>query len=75
MEYKVGDKVRVRSDLVVNEEYGGETFEKPMERFSGKIVTISATECSSFVNYKCEHHIKEDVDEWYFSNEMLEPLD
>jgi len=39
--YKVGDKVRVRSDLVVDETYGSNTFVCGMKAALGKKVTIS----------------------------------
>lgn len=40
MKFKVGDKVRVRKDLIVGEEYGTNSFVKDMEHIRGKIVTI-----------------------------------
>lgn len=49
MKYKVGDKVRVRSDLIVNETYGGLTLYYLMERFCGKIAEVK--EISSNGNY------------------------
>ena len=39
MKYKVGDKVKIRSDLVVDENYEGWFFDKDMAQFKGKIVT------------------------------------
>ncbi len=40
--YKVGDKVRVRKDLVVGAYYGGQLFADDMERLCGKKVTIES---------------------------------
>ena len=40
MKYKVGDKVRVRKDLVVGEQYGGETVADDMVDMRGMVVTI-----------------------------------
>ena len=41
--YKIGDKVKVRKDLVVGERYnGGTTFNSDMEKFKGKTLTISS---------------------------------
>ena len=41
MKYKVGDKVRVRSDLEESETYGCQAFLKQMEKYKGKLVKIS----------------------------------
>ena len=40
MKYKVGDKVRVRSDLVTDEEYGGWIFSNNMVNKKGTILTV-----------------------------------
>lgn len=36
MKYKVGDKVRVRNDLVEYERYGNQTFVQPMAKYTGE---------------------------------------
>lgn len=36
MKYKIGDKVRVRNDLVVNKKYGSQTFVSTMAKFTGE---------------------------------------
>lgn len=41
MKYKVGDKVRVRKDLIVNEVYGNESFVIGMKDMRGKVATIT----------------------------------
>lgn len=38
--YKVGDKVVIRDDLVINYTYGGYMWIESMEKFKGKVVTI-----------------------------------
>lgn len=40
MKFKVGDKVKVRQDLKINEQYGNLTFVKEMQKMKGKTVTI-----------------------------------
>lgn len=66
MKFKVGDKVRVRKDLVENESYSGVVFAKAMKRFVGEIVTIDTVG----ITYK----IKEDNDKWWhWTDEMFEP--
>ena len=64
MKYKVGDKVRVRKDLEVNETYGGETFVDTMEKFKGKVVEIEDIRGKGF------YTIKGDLYTW--SDEMFE---
>lgn len=41
MKYKVGDKVRIRRDLMTFERYGSQTFVKQMEKYKGMTATIS----------------------------------
>ena len=41
MKYKVGDKVRIRSDLHEDESYGGYAFSAEMESYRGKIAIIT----------------------------------
>lgn len=69
MKYKVGDKVRVRSDLEESETYGCQSFVKQMEKYKGKLVTISE-EHQGFC------YIEEDKDEnWCWTDEMFEPVE
>ena len=42
MKYKVGDKVRIRKDLIVDKEYGNESFVIGMKGMLGKTVTIDS---------------------------------
>ena len=69
MRYKVGDKVRVRKDLVVDKYYGGYDFVRSMEKFKGEIVTIESVAGNHY-------HIEEDKFEFKYSwaDEMLEPV-
>ena len=67
MKYKVGDKVRVRSDLVVGEYYGGLYFHTCMERLKGKEYTIEMIRTTG--NIKLIESI------YILSPEMLEPVD
>lgn len=68
MKYKIGDKVKVRNDLKVLKRYGDHTFVKRMEKYKGKLVTIS-DELPGF------YHIKEDKNEnWNWAEQMFEPV-
>jgi len=61
--YQVGDKVRVRSDLIIDEGYGGTFFISVMKQYCGKILTISHVNPG---DYKVEEN------DWYWSDEMFE---
>lgn len=65
MRYKVGDKVRVRNDLIENKEYGGYSFVQKMKSLMGGIVTIKEILSKSY-----------GIEEmgYYWTDEMLEPI-
>lgn len=70
MKYKVGDKVRVRKDLVIDSIYGEDSFTEEMAMFRGKVVTISK------ILNNGKYYILEDGSEydWSWTNEMFEGL-
>ena len=65
MKYKVGDKVRVREDLIVDKEYGNESFVIGMKGMRGKVATIDEV-CEGVEIYR----IKESGYNW--TEEMFE---
>lgn len=67
MEYKVGDKVRVRKDLCVGLAYNHWLFVDAMTKHRGKMVTIAAVRFGLY-------HIKEDGASYSWTDEMLEPI-
>ena len=67
MKYKVGDKVRVRKDLVIDSCYGREDFVGEMKSFIGKVVTISKV-------IDEEYMILEDNGDYAWTEEMFEGL-
>lgn len=67
MKYKVGDKVKVRSDLKAYEIYGSNMLTKSMEKFAGKTVTISGVGITSYTI--------EEMEVAYWTDEMLEPVE
>lgn len=71
MKYKVGDKVRVRSDLKENTRYGEQIFSPDMRPFLGKIVEISE------ILIEDSYHIKETEGGygWFWTDEMFEPVE
>lgn len=66
MRYKVGDRVRVRKDLVVGNVYGGVLFDKKMSSWLGKIVEISEV-------YTCYYCIRDGA-LFVWTDDMLEPI-
>lgn len=70
MRFKVGDKVRVREDLVVNEWYGLCYFARDMEKFKGKVFTIKEV----FDYYAETYHLAGGED-WEWTDSMLEPVE
>lgn len=67
MKYKVGDKVKVRSDLRCEEYYDGVPFSSEMNRFKGMEFTIAR------VNNGGYYEVLETL--YNFTNEMLEPVE
>lgn len=67
MRFKVGDKVRVRKDLIVGKRYGKDNllFVDDMEKNKGKQFKIIRT---SGFGYKLDYSI------YYFNDDMLEPV-
>lgn len=67
MKFKVGDKVRVREDLVVDRKYGGLTFVSSMKIYCGIVFTVDRI-LHGYVSYY-------ELDEipWAWTDEMLEP--
>jgi hypothetical protein len=68
MKYKIGDKVRIRSDLVADEFYGADMFVEEMIPYRGKEATIA-----KIIKDK-GYRILEDGMEWFWYDEMIEGL-
>lgn len=66
MNFKVGDKVRVRKDLIAGKSYGEDdlSFVDDMEKYKGKQFEIIKT---SGCDYKLDNS------NYYFNDDMLEP--
>lgn len=65
MKFKVGDKVRVRKDLLVAKRYGGILFESDMQDSPGQVYRVSKIIRTL---YKLDNHYR-------YSEEMLEELE
>ena len=69
MKYKVGDKVRIREDLVTGGNYGGCVSVDDMTDMCGRVVTIER------VGEVHGYYIKEDPDGYCLTDEMFEPVE
>lgn len=69
--YHVGDKVKIREDLEIDECYEECCFVDDMEEFKGEIVTISEAYVGKY-DGKDKYHIKEDDGEFCWTNDMFE---
>lgn len=68
MRYKVGDKVRIREDLVTGGNYGGSVAVDDMTDMGGSVVTIESV---GSIGY----YIEEDPDGYCWTDEMFEPVE
>lgn len=63
-EYKKGDKVYIKKNLIIGRKYGGDYFLKPMSKFLEKEVTIKYA-------HENLYSIKEDGGEWQWTKRMF----
>lgn len=68
MKYKVGDKVRIRKDLVTGGSYGCSVAVDDMTDMAGSVVTIESV---GSIGY----YIEEDPDGYCWTDEMFEPVE
>ena len=68
MKYKVGDKVRIREDLVIGGNYGGSVAVDDMADMGGSVVTIERVG-------NLGYYIEEDPDGYCWTDEMFEPVE
>jgi hypothetical protein len=69
MKYKIGDKVRVREDLVDQKFYGEINYVSDMDEWKGKVVTISFVGSDYY-----EIAEEKNSDKWAWSAEMFEDV-
>jgi hypothetical protein len=65
MKYKVGDKVKIREDLIVDNDYGSDGFVEEMAQYKGKTATITGA-------FMGKYDIDIDDGDWSWTDEMLE---
>ena len=69
MEFKAGDKIKIREDLSLHADYGSQDVTQDMLSYKGKIVTIK-----SEAFREGEYFIEEDNSHWSWSEEMFSDL-
>ena len=70
MRYKVGDKVRIREDLIIGELYDDFTFVDDIIKYKGKVATITSVRL--FID--C-YSIDLDNGTWRWTDEMFEDVE
>ena len=67
---KVGDKVKIKQDLVFGKFYNDCMYTAPMEKYAGKVATIT----NVFHDSETEVNYKLDIDKgkWFWDSEMIE---
>ena len=68
IDFEVGDRVRVKKDIIVDKFYNGWKFNKDMVEFKGRILTIDKK------RYSKEFYIKEDSHMFIWTIGMLEKV-
>lgn len=71
MKYKVGDKVRIRKNLIIDERYNDLTFVPAMAQYKGKVATITKIKFE-FEDYG--YGIDLDGCNWCWTDEMFEDV-
>lgn len=69
-EYKKGDKVRVRTDLVLGEDYDKMQFVREMVEYKGKEVTIADVYHYDPLRYEIE---EDDCGSWWTNDMFVQP--
>lgn len=74
MKYKVGDKVRIREDLVSGENYGVAIAINRMTDMGGSVVTIESFVTTGRDDKALGYYIEEDPKSYLWTDEMFEPV-
>ena len=70
---KVGDKVKIKQDLVLGEFYNHCGYHAPMEKYAGKVATV--TEVFDYEIGYPNYSLDIDKGKWFWDSEMIEPVE
>lgn len=71
--FKVGDKVRIKDDLEVDEIYNGYWFNEKMKQYINRIAEIKEVVDENFIGNKC-YKIDIDNNDWCWTDKMLKKV-
>lgn len=76
MKYKVGDKVKIREDLEIDRRYNKCLFIEDMEKYKGKIATITRVTTTRHDNFGkiSDYDIDIDDGDWCWTDDMFEEV-
>lgn len=72
MKYNIGDKIRIRKDLVVNDDYGNDTYVRKMDDVAKKNDYVLVIDGYEKDNTK--YVMVEDKGDYFWTDEMIEGL-
>ena len=67
MKYKVGDKVKIRKDLIVDNKYGADIYVEAMAQYMGETTTVANVTHNGKYNLNIDTY-------WCWTDEMLEDV-
>lgn len=70
---KVGDKVKIKQDLVLGKFYNDCMYIADMAKYAGKVATITNTFQDSETEFS--YNLDIDSERWFWDSEMIEPVE
>lgn len=70
---KVGDKVKIKQDLVLGKFYNDCIYTADMVKYAGKVATITNTFQDSETEFS--YNLDIDSERWFWDSEMIEPVE
>lgn len=70
---KIGDKVKIKQDLVLGKFYNDCIYTADMVKYAGKVATITNTFQDSETEFS--YNLDIDSERWFWDSEMIEPVE